>query len=74
MHGKDLSPHIVLHPLRRSVTHQTIFVVVVVLLLRHFLTTVYFVLECCPSLKTLLSFQFIFVIRREFSVFIVSFP
>jgi hypothetical protein len=37
MHGKDLSPHLVLHPFRRSVTDQTILVVVVVLLLRHFL-------------------------------------
>jgi hypothetical protein len=43
MHGKDLSPHLVLHQFRHSVTDQTIFVVVVVvvvvvvLLLHHFL-------------------------------------
>jgi len=38
MHGKDLSPHFMLHPFNRSVTDQaTYVVVVVVLLLHHFL-------------------------------------
>jgi len=40
MRGKDLSPHFMLHPFNPSVTDQTIYVVVaviVVLLLRHFL-------------------------------------
>ena len=52
MHGKDLSPRFMLQPLNRSVTDQTTYVFVVVLLLHHFLTNVYFVLECCPSRKT----------------------